>query len=280
MRFLLVCILFGTTGLVHALPGGSKVEFPFELREGLLWVSVNVAESQRALNFLLDTGAEASVMDLQTAKELKLAQGQRVEVRGVAMSTDGYWCDTAGARINGVTLSSRFLALDLGKLSSSCERRVDGLIGADFFTGKVVQLDFEKGVVRLLGAVNAGLADEVVPLEVRRCGMRTKASINGKKPCWFRLDTGCASPVQWVTGSINPQRCTSKIAVGLTQLGIPQTRTTVKIGGARFTDVETGLHRSPIFEGEAGLLGNGLFTRFKSVTLDTIKGRLVLGERR
>lgn len=268
------CFADGETGRV------SDLAFSFEHREGMLWVNVQVPESRRVLNFLLDTGAEASVIDLKTAEELNLPLGQRAAVAGVGVSTYGYWCGTQSANANGVQLPSRLLALDLEKLSSRCERRVDGLIGADFFRSKIVQLDFEHGCARLLDPATMKLEGDAVPLELRRCGLRAKASINGKKAAWFRVDTGCASSVQWVTGSINTKNCTSKVAVGLAQVGIPQTKTSVKIGTAVFNDVDTGLHASAIFEGEAGLLGNGLLSRFKSVTIDGVAGRLLLGERR
>ena len=44
-------------------------EFPIQFREGLLWVLVQTAESPKPLTFLLDTGAEVSVINLDTAKE-------------------------------------------------------------------------------------------------------------------------------------------------------------------------------------------------------------------
>jgi hypothetical protein len=116
-------------------------------------------------------------------------------------------------------------------------------------------------------------------LEVRSCGMRVKASIDGKKGRWLRLDTGCATPLQWVATDVSPKDCTSKVAVGLTEMGIPQTRTSVKIGTEVLSNVETGLHTTPIFEGEAGLVGNGLLSQFETVTIDSIRGRLVLGPR-
>src|SRR5882724_3142265 len=56
--------------------------------------------------------------------------------------------------------------------------------------------------------------------------------------------------------------------------------TTVNIGGEILRDVETGLHRSPIFDREAGLLGNGLFAHFETITIDAVRGGLVLGTRR
>ena len=279
MRRVLLCILFGSCRLVTSFAGEvPKAEFPFEFREGLLWVKVQVPESERVLNFLLDSGAETSVVNLGTAKELGLQLGQRAGVRGVGVSMDAFWTGTRSAKANEVELPSHLLALDLGKLSSSCACRVDGLIGADFFKGRAVQIDFRQSKVHLLAAGTASTGN-TAPLEVRRCGMRVKASINGEKARWFRVDTGCATPLQWVTADVSTEDCTSKVAVGLTEIGIPQTRTSVKVGAEVLRDVETGLHRSPIFEGEAGLIGNGLLSQFETVTIDSAKGRLVLGPR-
>jgi hypothetical protein len=279
MRLTLLCVLLGSNwpvqGQAVVLSGG---EFPFEFRERLLWVKVQVPESERVLNFLLDSGAEASVVNLQTAKELGLPVGQRADVRGVGVSMDAFWTGTQLAKANEVNLPNHLLALDLAKLSRSCSCRVDGLIGADFFRGKVVQIDFRESKVRLVGS-DVPIVGEVAPLEVRRCGMRVKASIQGKKAQWFRVDTGCATPLQWVTGDTHPKDCVRKVAVGLAEVGIPQTRTTVRIGPEILTNIETGLHSSAIFNGEAGLVGNGLLSQFETVTIDAAAGRLVLGPR-
>jgi len=276
---MLLCFLFGSIWLVNCQGGDlSKAEFPFEFREGLLWVKVQVPESERVLNFLLDSGAQASVVNLQTAEELGLPIGQRAEVRGVGVSMHAFWTGTRSTKANDVDLPNHLLALDLGKLSRSCACRVDGLIGADFFRGRAVRIDFRESKVQLLDPDIANTGN-VAPLEVRRCGMRVKASIEGKKARWFRVDTGCATPLQWVTADVSPKDCTSKVAVGLAEMGIPQTRTTLKIGDEVLSDVETGLHTTPIFEGEAGLVGNGLLSQFETVTIDSVKGRLVLGPR-
>jgi hypothetical protein len=254
----------------------SGSEFPFEFREGLLWVKVKVPESEKALNFLLDSGAEVSVVNIQTAKELGLALGQRAEVRGVGVATDAFWTGTRSAKASAVNLPTRLLGLDLGKLSGSCENRVDGLIGADFFRDKSVQIDFRESKVHMFpsGTLYSG---DVTTLKVRRCGMRVKASINGRRAAWFRLDTGCATPLQWVTGDVDAKQCTRKVAVGLTEVRIPQTTTSVKIGRKILTNVATGLHTSAIFDGEAGLVGNGLLSQFETVTIDAAACKLILG---
>jgi len=281
MRRLLFCLFRGAIGLLCCRAGAAAVaEFPIAVREGMLWVEVRIPETQRKLELLLDSGAEASVLDLQTAKDIGLTLGAPVGVRGVHASTEGYWCGTRGAEANGVELPNRFLALDLNRLSGSCGRKVDGLIGADFFKNKIVQLDFNRARVRLLNPGELDRSQEAVPLEVRRCGMRVAASIDAQKPRWFRIDTGCASALQWVTGSVNPQECAPKVAVGLAELGIPQTKTTVRIGSQVLRNTETGLHKTEIFAGEAGLIGNGLLMEFESVTLDATTGTLIFGPRR
>lgn len=58
-------------------------EFPFEYREGLLWIEVNIPQAEKPLNFLVDTGAGVSVINLNTARRIGLKLGQQVTVRGV-----------------------------------------------------------------------------------------------------------------------------------------------------------------------------------------------------
>lgn len=69
-----------------------------------------------------------------------------------------------------------------------------------------------------------------------------------------------------------------QMAIGLAEISIPQTTTTVNIGEHEFKNVPTGLHEVAIFPGEAGLLGNGLISRFSTVTLDAKAGRVILKE--
>jgi len=258
----------------------SLAEFPFEFREGLLWVEVTVPQYKKPLNFLVDTGAGVSVINLSTAKRIGLKLGREVMVHGVQSMLTGYWQQRMLARVGEVELPREYLAVDLDKLSSSCERPVDGLVGADFFRGRVVQIDFEAQRIRLLKPEKAGKTGESLPLQLRSCGMRVPIRVNDHKRQWVRLDTGCATALQWVTSDVRPEQCGRKMAIGLVEISIPQTETTVGIGEHKFGNVPTGLHETAIFPGEAGLLGNGLLSRFSTVTIDAKAGRVILGERR
>jgi hypothetical protein len=100
--------------------------------------------------------------------------------------------------------------------------------------------------------------------------------INGGKPQWLRVDTGCASPLQWVAGQAAAESAPRQIAVGLAEVAIPQAQTSVRLGQLEFKDVPTGLQSRRFLAGETGLLGTGLLERFSVITIDTRARRLVL----
>jgi hypothetical protein len=253
-------------------------EFPFQYREGLLWIEVKIPKSEKPLNFLLDTGAGVSVINLNTAKRIGLKLGQQVNVHGVETMLTGYWQQEMSAKVGDVPLPGEYLAVDLERLSSSCQWPVDGLVGADFFRGRVVQIDFDAQRIRLLKSDKSEKSGDSLPLQLRPCGMRVSISVNDHPRQWVRLDTGCATALQWVTSDV-PDQCTRQIAIGLAEISIPQAKTSVTIGKNEFENVPTGLHEKAIFPGEAGLLGNGLISRFSRITIDAKEGRLLLEKR-
>jgi hypothetical protein len=254
----------------------SANEIPFEFRDGLLWVKATVSESPEPLNLLVDTGAGASVLNAAAAERLKLRFGRAVNVRGVETTLSGHWLKPLCATANGVPLPTNYVAVDLRELSKSCVLPVDGLLGADFFCRKVVQIDFAAQKLRLLARAPDHWNSDSVALQLRPCGMLVSVNVNGRNERWVRLDTGCASALQWVSSDVRPEDCMGKPAIGLTELSVPQTQTVVRIGSHEFRDIPTGLHAKPIFQGEAGLLGNGVLSRFSSITIDAKSGRLLL----
>jgi hypothetical protein len=252
-------------------------EIPFHLRDGFIWIDVTVVGTDAPMHFLLDSGAQVSVVNLAAAKRLGMKGGKAVSVMGVGKVTTGLWPQTATAYAGGIELPRNYLALDLSDLSEACTNApVDGMIGADFFHGRIVQLDYEHEILRILPDVSAEPGTQNLPLKLRPCGMLVPVRINDSKPQWVRLDTGCASALQWVTKTVRPEKCTRRVAVALTKLSVPVTLTSVKLGTGTFENVPTDLHAKEIFPGESGILGNGLLSRFSRVTVDAKAGRVFL----
>lgn len=249
---------------------------PFEYAEGLLWVKIQVPQSDRPLNFLFDTGAEISVLNADTAASLGLSAGRKIKVQGVQATTTGRWPVRLAARAGNVDLPRKYLSLDLSQLAHSCSRPLDGLVGADFIQGKIVEIDFETHLIHFREQISPAKSDENLPLKVSGNCFCVPACINDKPQQWVRLDTGCATALQWVTSDAGGSIKSHKPAIGLAGLSIPQTLSTVSLGQKQFDHIPTGIHSRAIFAGEAGLLGNDLLSRFKTVTIDTKSNRVVL----
>lgn len=280
VRRFLILILFWLEvifGAAAAMP--SETCLPFDFSQGLLWIKIQVPQSDRPLNFLFDTGAGVSVINADTAAVLGLQGGSKISVRGVDTTATGRWPVKLKATADKLTLPSQYLSLDLSQLALSCGRPLDGLLGADFIHGHVVEIDFESHQLRFLKRVRPATTDTVLPLKICHDCFCVPVAVNEERHQWMRLDTGCATALQWVTGNSQPSTDTKTPAIGLTGTIIPQTKTTVSIGKHQFVDVPTGIHHRPIFSDEAGLLGNGLLSRFKTVTIDTKSACIVLSPR-
>ncbi|MBU6400267.1 MAG: retroviral-like aspartic protease family protein [Verrucomicrobia bacterium] len=259
--------------------GGPASSFPFAFRDGLIWVSVRVPPARPPLNFLLDSGAGVSALSSAAARHLGISLTDSVLVHGVHTQSVGYWTTPLVATVGAVPLRQRFLVVDLEGFSRRCHCAVDGLLGADFFRHRVVQLDFEAEQVRLLARAAPTATRTVLPLASRNGALLLPIRVNGGRPQWARLDTGCASALEWVRDGPPPPGVVPRVSIGLAEITIPQTRSTVELGGALFEHVPTGLHAMRIFPGESGLLGSALLSRF-TVTVDAPAGRLILDRRR
>jgi hypothetical protein len=278
VRWLLRTILLvAFEQIAFPLPASPIREIPFQFHDGFIWLRVSTISSAEPLNFLLDTGASSSVVDLDVARRLGLKLGERVKVTGVNGATDGFWPQKLTATLGSVPLTKNYLVVDLSKLGGACSKPIDGLLGIDFFDGKAVQIDFASQKIRMLDAKEAKqIGGEILPLQVRPCGMCIPVVINSGKPQWMRLDTGCASALHWVTTSVSQENCSQRIAVALKEFSLPSTFADVTLGKATFKDVPADVYAQAIFPGEAGLLGNGLLARFAQVTIDSKTGRLIL----
>jgi len=256
---------------------GAASGIPFTYRAGLIWVQLDGPGAP--LHFLLDSGASATVLDLQAARRLGLKFGRRETVLGVNGRCFAYRVDGLNAAIAEVPLAHSMLAIDLSPVSRSCGQRIDGLIGADFFRGRVVQIDFAAQKIRVLAAGELPVAGaEVIPLAVRNDALCVRASVNGHALQWLRLDTGCDSALEWVPGGYVPRNAAGA-SIATAKGSGHAIETDVALGPERFTAVKTGLHEAPMFAGESGLLGTGLLSRF-CVTVDTAGSRLLLGRNR
>lgn len=143
-----------------ACPGYSQnkpkvVEVPFAFERSSVIVQVKV-NSKGSYNMLLDTGAEQSAIDLNTAKELGLKLsplgGGKVVATGKKENT--LFLTKLSQIEIGDLMAKDLLAVatDFSRISQRVGVLVHGVVGYNFLKNRVVQFDYPKRVVRFYSA--------------------------------------------------------------------------------------------------------------------------------
>jgi len=271
--------LFLAVALLASFPVRAETlgEIPFQYRDGFLWLKVCAPGQREPLNFLLDSGASSSVLNIQTARRLNTRLGSRQSVHGVHSQTLAHWISGFKAEAAGITLPESLLAIDLSGVSKTVHQPIDGLLGADFFRGRIVQIDFATGKVRVLDHVQPNARSAVLPIKWCNAAMCVPVGVAGNSPQWMRLDTGCESALEWAPGKAMARRDpgTRDMSIGLSNASIGYIHADVRLGRHSLSRVKIGVHNQQIFSGERGLLGNGVLSQFR-VTIDTPGRRVIL----
>src|SRR5262245_61217510 len=148
----ILALVVALTGAASCTPSPTPVtqsDLPVQLVNNLLFVSVRVGSS-KALSFILDTGASATVLNRRVAERLGLDLRASDDAR-----TGGGSVQTASA--TGITLfvgntslpDVTIVAIDLSGLQAGLGRRVDGILGYDIFRRYVVEINYSANTVRL-----------------------------------------------------------------------------------------------------------------------------------
>jgi len=250
-------------------------EIPFRYQDGLIWLKVELAGKKERLNFLLDSGASVSAIDLYTAHTLGVNLGDRQSVEGVSGQGFAYRVNNFQAIAGGIALPEPVLAIDLGTVSECCHQHIDGILGVDFFRDRIVQIDFNTGKICLLANCEVDTANcETLPIRMCNGAICVPVRIAGNPVQWMRLDTGCDSALEWVVRGTEKRRMSGP-SIGLSGSSVHYINTSARLGKHSFNDIAAGIHTKQIFPGEDGLLGNGLLSKFCCLTIDERKSRVI-----
>jgi len=124
---------------------------PFELINRHIILKIRVNDS-RPLSFVLDTGDQFAIIDLERAKELKINLGSSVRVGGAGAATQlGAYVKNAKFTIPELPGFSQpvTLALPINSLAPRLGQDFDGIIGSEFIQQFVVEIDYQARLLKL-----------------------------------------------------------------------------------------------------------------------------------
>jgi hypothetical protein len=280
------------TGFVS---GTSALRIPFELSSNVIFLHVRVNGSE-PLWCILDTGAAGTLLDTTRAKLLgiRVSGGGKVEGVGETSVAAGM-AKSVSFSLPGVDFQPRVVViLPLSSLNRFVGRVVDGVLGHDFFSRFVVEIDYAARVINVYdpkGFHYSGAGDSI-PLELKDNGPSVRAQLNltGRAPVEgnFRIDTGGSHALILGAPFVKTQKILESIS---TTIGAPSAgvggETSMRLGRVQslqlgrfaFARPVAGLAQST--KGAlanpdlAGNIGAGILRRFK-VIFDYRNHRMIL----
>jgi predicted aspartyl protease len=128
--------------------GKRSLRIPFELVGNLILLQVRVNHSD-FLRFILDTGADTSVIDAQLAKTLGLEPHGKMVATGAAGSAEATFTKGVSVSLSGVELRDQTIyVLPLESLSA-LGREIDGVLGNDVLKKFVFEIDYLARTINL-----------------------------------------------------------------------------------------------------------------------------------
>jgi hypothetical protein len=182
--------------------GGKTVTFPFEWREGMIFIPVRLNGS-KPLSFVLDSGSAKTLVDRTLAASLGLKASGTGSIQGAGAGRipiefiPDVSVGLPGIECAGFELSTA----DLRPLETSAGAKVDGIIGYELLRRLVVTVDYEGKTLTLTlpEAFRASGKADAIPIEVRDKWAYVKAELRLPGPVTvqdsFMIDSGSSDAV-------------------------------------------------------------------------------------
>lgn len=168
------------------------IKVPFELVSNHIYLKTEVNDSLY-LNFLLDTGAQTSYLDLSKAFELKIKKVDRQKVRRVSFSDDVSFFRLDSIKIGNLTIFEQdVVGISLSPLNKFEGTIFDGILGYDFLQRFVVEIDYINQILTIYepDKFNYTGEGEVLKLDLGWYVPKIQATVDGEHEGFFEIDTG------------------------------------------------------------------------------------------
>lgn len=272
--------------------GSVIARLPFELSGNGIFLQVRVNGS-KPLWFGLDTGAFLSIINSTTAQSLGLQPVSQGFAQGAGGSVASGTIPEVTFDIGPVKLTDLAIgSIALASVENSVGRRLDGILGAEFFRRFAVEIDFVNKELSLYEPSEFDYqgSGEILPLSFFDNHPYVKAelllpgreAIEGE----FVIDSGSNFPLILLPAFIERHQVRESVPSTLSVFGrgvggeimMPLGRANqLQLGRFKISQPVTALPRDGTFgaRGKAGNIGSAILRRFK-VVFDYSRSRMIL----
>ena len=191
---------------IDILAGKSKVEIPFEMKNGFITVDLNF-DNKLPLTFIFDTGADNTILFHKAyADLLGIEYSKKIEIKGSDLRESQYALIARNILLrvqDQIAVPRDVLILEeaLQLFQESLGFDIDGILGGSFFRGLVVELDYTKRKIRLYHPTSfvlkkKGYTTFDIEIRANKPYIFTNTMINHQDTLRTKLliDTGAAIP--------------------------------------------------------------------------------------
>ncbi len=179
--------------------GQGQTSVPLQPLKGSQVFTVPVTLGGQSLPFLVDTGASTSVVNEQTAQQLKL-KGNPVPNSLLSYMMVGQDCSKVSASLYplpefAIAQASVKGVMGLGLSKAGIPSHVGGVMGMDVLSNFDLVLDPKTQKLDLLPPSQPATTATPIPLVGKMGVMTTQVKVNGQGPFTFLVDTGADTTV-------------------------------------------------------------------------------------
>lgn len=283
-----------TSTKISFVSGSNSLEIPFELSNNLVLLQAQVNDSAPVW-FILDTGAESSVIDTELAKTLRLKPAGKIVGTGSAGTAEAVRFKTVSLRLPNVEAKNLTIyGLPLDSFSAPLGRKIGGVIGYDIIKEFVVEIDYAAREINLYRpeSYQYSGAGEIFPLTFEENTPFVQASVAfaGRSPIVgkFEIDSRSTGAILFNTPFVRKHQLLKSVSrTSETRIGgvggtaqaflgrvknITLGKFALESGIARFSQSTRGDYASAKYD---GLIGGGILRRFKTI-FDYSRRRMIL----
>lgn len=233
------------------------------------------------VHVLLDSGAEATVVDTRFAEKLGLKPVGSLPAEGTGGSSTAAIATGVDIAIGSVTLNDLTVAIiDLAEIEKRIGRPMPVILGKEAFNQLAVDVDFQARKIAFHDPARLVPPAGAVAVPVTEIGglRAVEASIEGGPPMLFDFDIGNGSPLllfsaYWQPRKLDQTRPSSKLMSGAIGGVREQSQITIKsltFGGVEFRDIPTVLSAPGAAAVDSdrtfGNIGLPIISRFRLIT--------------